>query len=78
MTSVKLPRVTGDEALRALLQAGFEVVRVKGSHHFLSHPQDRTRWATVPAHSARDLPPGVLYNILKSARLTVEEFKMLL
>lgn len=78
MTSVKLPHISGEQALRALLRAGFEVVRTKGSHHFLSHPDDRTRWATVLTHGKRSLPPRVLHSILKGARLMVEEFKELL
>jgi len=49
------------------------VVRIEGSHHFMSHPGDPTRWATVPVHSGETLSPKVIHAILKSTRLTVEE-----
>jgi len=37
----KLPRIKGQELVTALHRAGFEVIRVKGSHHFLRHPDGR-------------------------------------
>jgi predicted RNA binding protein YcfA (HicA-like mRNA interferase family) len=30
---------------KALMRAGLEVVRVKGSHHFMVELKDHTRWA---------------------------------
>jgi predicted RNA binding protein YcfA (HicA-like mRNA interferase family) len=33
----RLPRITGKEMIAALAVIGFEVVRVKGSHHFVRH-----------------------------------------
>ncbi|MDP2993171.1 MAG: type II toxin-antitoxin system HicA family toxin, partial [Deltaproteobacteria bacterium] len=32
------PSITGNRLIRALRKIGFEVVRTKGSHHFLQHP----------------------------------------
>ncbi|MGB9661815.1 MAG: type II toxin-antitoxin system HicA family toxin [Moorellaceae bacterium] len=64
--------------LRALQRAGFVVMRIQGSHHFLSHPQDPSRWATVPVHGKETLSPKVVSAILKSARLSPEELKELL
>lgn len=37
----RLPRIRGRDLLKALQRAGFEVVRVRGSHHFLRHPDGR-------------------------------------
>jgi len=37
----RLPRVTGKDVIAVLVQVGFEVVRVKGSHHFLRHRDGR-------------------------------------
>ncbi|RMG50724.1 MAG: addiction module toxin, HicA family [Acidobacteria bacterium] len=34
----KLLRLKGRELIAVLRKAGFEVIRVKGSHHFLRHP----------------------------------------
>lgn len=44
----RLPRLTGPELVAALAKAGFHVVRVKGSHHFLRHQDGRS--AVIPAH----------------------------
>ena len=41
------PRVTGPELIAALSKAGFRVLRVKGSHHFLRHQDGRS--TVVPA-----------------------------
>lgn len=37
-----LPSCTGKELIAALRSAGFEVLRIKGSHHFLRHADGRT------------------------------------
>ena len=34
------PRITGREVVAALRKAGFDVARIKGSHHFLRHAAD--------------------------------------
>jgi predicted RNA binding protein YcfA (HicA-like mRNA interferase family) len=31
------PRITGTDLIAALAKAGFRLLRVKGSHHFLGH-----------------------------------------
>jgi len=38
----KLPRVTGKDLLSVLTKFGFEVSRIKGSHHILKHKNGRT------------------------------------
>jgi len=43
----RLPRVTGRQAQRA----GFLNIRIKGSHHFLRHPDGRA--TVVPIHAGR-------------------------
>jgi predicted RNA binding protein YcfA (HicA-like mRNA interferase family) len=37
----RIPRVTGSELLAALATAGFAVIRVRGSHHFVRHEDGR-------------------------------------
>jgi predicted RNA binding protein YcfA (HicA-like mRNA interferase family) len=63
---------------KALLRAGFEVVRVKGSHHFMVDPDDHSRWATVAVHAGECLALRCIHSILKSTRLTAEELGDLL
>ena len=72
----KLPSVTGKEVVKALRRAKFEVVRIKGSHHFMRHGDGRT--TVVPVHSGESLGPGLLSKILRDCELTREEFRSLL
>ena len=69
-------RVTGREAIKALRRAGFEVVRVKGSHHLLRHADGRT--TVVPVHAGETLGPGLLGQIIKDVELNRDEFTELL
>ena len=51
-----------------LLKAhGWELVRVKGSHHYFKHPR-KGNLITVP-HPKKDLPAGTFNSILKDAGL---------
>jgi predicted RNA binding protein YcfA (HicA-like mRNA interferase family) len=68
----RLPRLTGKEAVRALRKIGFQVVRTRGSHVFLRHPDGRV--TTVPVHSRETLGPGLLRAILRDVELSVEDF----
>jgi len=72
----KLPRLAGKELIAALRKAGFEVIRIRGSHHFLRHSEG---WATVvPAHSGETIGPGLLSKILHDCELSVDELVALL
>jgi predicted RNA binding protein YcfA (HicA-like mRNA interferase family) len=53
----RLPRLTGVELIAALARLGFEEVRVRGSYHFLRHPDGRS--TVVPAHAGEILGPGI-------------------
>ena len=68
----RLPRLTGKEAVRALRRIGFDVVRTRGSHVFLKHPDGGV--TTVPVHSRETLGPGLLRSILRDVELSVEDF----
>ena len=74
----KLPAVTGADVLRVLKRAGFEVVRVKGSHHRLRHATDHARATTVAVHAGTTVPKGTLRDIIEQAGLTVDEFVRML
>lgn len=56
-----------------LQQLGFELLRVKGSHHFLRHPDGRT--TVVPVHAGEVIGPGLLSKILRDTKLTKDELK---
>ncbi len=47
-------------------KAGFEVARVKGSHHFLRHPDGRG--TVVPVHAGETIGPGLLAATMEDER----------
>jgi predicted RNA binding protein YcfA (HicA-like mRNA interferase family) len=67
----RLPRAKGKEIVHALERLGFLVVRTRGSHVFLRHPDGRV--TTVPVHSSETIGPGLLRAILRDIDLSVEE-----
>ncbi len=73
----RLPRVTGRELLRALRRAGWDEIRVAGSHVRLAHP-GRANKITVAVHAGAIVKPGTLTSILEDAGMTVEELRALL
>ncbi|MGD0058992.1 MAG: type II toxin-antitoxin system HicA family toxin [Verrucomicrobiia bacterium] len=68
----KLPRRRGREVIATLKRAGFEVVRIKGSHHFLKHPDGRC--TVVPIHAGEIIGVGLMKTILDDAELTAQQF----
>ncbi len=76
--SPRLPTLTGRQVVKALEKAGFAVIRVKGSHHFMRHGIDRTRQTVVPVHGKDDLGRGLLRQIIDDVGMTVDEFYALL
>lgn len=74
MTS--LPSLTGKELLSALKKAGFGVLRIKGSHHFLHHHDGRS--TVVPVHTGETIGPGLFAKILRDCDLNREQFQKLL
>ena len=67
----RLPRVPGAELIRALEKAGFEVQRVRGSHHFLEHFDGRA--TVVPVPSGEIIGPGLLSKVLRDVEISREE-----
>lgn len=72
--SPSLPVVSGRDAVRALVKAGFAEISQKGSHRKLRNEAGRT--VIVPMH--RELAPGTLRSILRQVDLTVDTFIELL
>ena len=71
-----LPSITGKDLVAALKKAGLDVVRVRGSHHFLRHSDGRT--TVVPVHAGETIGPGLLSKILRDCDLTRDELLNLL
>lgn len=60
-----IPTMKSGEVIKRLEADGWELARVKGSHHQLKKP-GAIYVVTVP-HPSRDIPTGTLRNIFKCA-----------
>ncbi|MFW6218227.1 MAG: type II toxin-antitoxin system HicA family toxin [Verrucomicrobiota bacterium] len=58
--------------IKALKGHGFEVRRVRGSHHFLRHVDGRA--TVVPVHRGETLGPGLLSKIMRDCELSSDDF----
>lgn len=72
----RLPSCTAADVMRVLRRAGFELDHTSGSHHYFRR-SDRPRPVPVPFHRG-DIKRGLLYEIIRQAGLTVDEFTALL
>ena len=73
----RLPRVSGKDVVAALIRGGYRPSHVRGSHHYLRHP-DKPKLVLVPVHGNKILPAGTLRSVLNLAELTPDEFQALL
>jgi len=73
----RLPRVTGDDALKALRRAGWREARRRGSHVILRH-ETRSGRIVVPLHAGTILKPKTLLSILDQAGIDTDQFRGLL
>lgn len=72
----RLPRLTGPELIAALAKAGFHLVHVKGSHHFIRHHDGRA--TVIPVHSGEVLGPGITAKILRDCDVAPDTLRDLL
>lgn len=72
----RLPSLSGSQVIRALERAGFTIIRVKGSHHFLKHLDGRS--TVVPVHAGETIGPGLMAKILRDCELIRDNFRDLL
>ncbi|MBI3669519.1 MAG: type II toxin-antitoxin system HicA family toxin [Acidobacteria bacterium] len=72
----RLPRLKAKELLRALRRTGFQLVRTRGSHVYVKHPDGRA--TVVPVHSGETLGPGILASILRDLEMSNEDLVKLL
>lgn len=70
----KLPIVSGKEAIKALVRAGYYVRGRESSHIHLRHLSRKP--LTIPDH--KEIARGTLRAIIREAGLTVEEFRQFL
>ena len=72
----KLPSLTGRQLISAMRRAGFDVVRVKGSHHFIRHPDGKR--TVVPVQRGETIGPGLMSKILRDCDMTRDDLLDLL
>jgi predicted RNA binding protein YcfA (HicA-like mRNA interferase family) len=73
---MRLPVVSGSDAVRAFQKFGYEFDVQHGSHMILRHSDPPHRRLSVPNH--KELAKGTLRALIREAGLTVEEFAGLL
>jgi predicted RNA binding protein YcfA (HicA-like mRNA interferase family) len=69
--SPKAPRLTGRQLIKILGKQGFKVSRIRGSHHFLKHPDGRA--TVVPVHRGETIGPGLMAKVLRDTELTIKD-----
>jgi len=70
------PSLTGKKIITILKKQGFKVIRIKGSHHFLRHPNGNC--IVIPVHSGEIIGKGLLNKILKECEITKQDFQKLI
>jgi len=68
-----LPAITGSRLIKSLKKMGFEVVRRKGSHNFLQHPDGRC--TVVPVHAGETIGRGLMSQIMRDCEITADDIK---
>lgn len=63
--------VSGKALCKIVERYGWELKRITGSHHIYAK-EDVAVILSIPVHSNRDLPTGILRSLLKDAGITEE------
>jgi len=64
------------KVIKALSSQGFRIVRKRGSHVVMKHPDGRI--TVIPVHARERISIGLLLKIIKDAKISKEEFMKLL
>lgn len=74
---MKLPIISGKDAIKAFEKIGYKVVRQKGSHIRLRDDNNQShKPITIPNHKV--LKPGLLRMLIKDSGQTIESFLSLI
>ena len=73
---MKLPVVSGSDAVRAFRKVGYEFDQQHGSHIIVRHVEPPHRRLSIPNH--KELAKGTLRVLIREAGLSVDEFTRLL
>jgi predicted RNA binding protein YcfA (HicA-like mRNA interferase family) len=82
LASVPLPVVTGKEMKKFLLKMGYDLVKIKGSHHLFKRMDGKGYKISVPIHANEPIADGTLNNIIeffaKNEGLTEDQVRRIL
>ena len=70
-----LPRLSGQDVVKAFARDGWQMARQRGSHMILVKPG---HMATLSVPDHREVAKGTLRSLIRSSGLTMEEFAALL
>lgn len=73
---MKLPVVSGAQAVKAFRKLGYEIDEQHGSHMIIRNSEPPHRRLSVPNH--KELAKDTLRALIREAGLTVDEFAVLL
>ena len=74
--SDKLPVISGKDLVALIEKAGFEIIRIKGSHHRMKHPDGRI--TTIPVHKNDPISKGLLRKIIREdIAISIDDFNKL-
>lgn len=68
-----VPRIPGVTVVKTFEKAGFELVRIKGSHHILKK-EGHKYIINIPVHGKECVKIGLLRSQIADAGMTVDEF----
>lgn len=68
----KINPLPAKKVIKILEKIGFRLIRQKGSHLFMRHPDGRTTLITV--HLGEDIGKGMIRKIINDAKITREEW----
>ncbi|MEO8610863.1 MAG: type II toxin-antitoxin system HicA family toxin [Chloroflexota bacterium] len=70
----KLRNLNGKQVVAILERLGFQIVRVKGSHHIMNRiVEGEIQRLNVPIHGNKPVSPGTLRSIYRDARQYILE-----
>ena len=69
----RLGSYTGEQVVRAFQRAGWKITRQRSSHVILEKEGDEAT-LSVPVHKGKNVKRGTLRNLIKDARMSVDEF----
>jgi len=73
----RLLRLTGKQVIAILEGFGFEVVRIRGSHHHMRRiVNDSHQNVNVPVHGNKPLPTGTLKGIYRQVKDYIPESEL--